>query len=326
MTWSGFVPTPENRSAWLAVRQLAAGLRSAKPRPTVPSLFLHGPTGTGKTHLVNALTNDLRQHAPNRVALLFSAGELSRVARQKPETWTLAADADLLAVEDLQHLTGSAAQTLAFVFDQRLSEQRPMVFTANVGPRQLKSVPTRLVSRLAGGLVIGLAPLGPESRNLILRREAKLRRLAVDDDVLAWLAKELTGSGRYLRGVIARLVGISRNRKGTLRLEDVQRQLGEEIQASRPTVERIAQRVGQHFHVGVRQLQSRRRTRHILLPRQIGMYLARQLTSLSLSEIGDWFGGRDHTTVLSACRRVESSLRTNPELASAVESLQAEFR
>jgi chromosomal replication initiator protein len=200
-----------------------------------------------------------------------------------------------------------------------------MIFTATAGPGRLGHLSSRLVSRLGSGLVVGLDPLGPSSRLALLQDKAQRRQLAVHPDVLAWLATHLSGGGRALEGALAKLETLVRLRSQPLDVATVAEHFHEQADAARPTVERIARRVGDCFHVEPGQLRSRGRYRNVLLPRQVGMYLARQLTDLSLDQIGAYFGGRDHSTVLHACRKVEHALGRDAMLSGAVRQLQADL-
>jgi chromosomal replication initiator protein len=200
-----------------------------------------------------------------------------------------------------------------------------VVLTALAGPRHLANLPARLASRLAGGLVVRLETLSAPSRLAVLEDRAQRRQLAVGRDVLAWLAEHLTGGGRQLEGAIARLETLARLNDQPLDVATVAEQFRTEAEVSRPTVERIVQRVGGYFRVEPRQLQSRRRSRQVLLPRQVGMYLARQLTGLSLEQIGAYFGGRDHSTVLHACRKVEQALTEDAVLSGVVRQLHSDL-
>jgi chromosomal replication initiator protein len=141
--------------------------------------------------------------------------------------------------------------------------------------------------------------------------------------VLAWLADRLTGGGRQLDGALARLEALSRMHRGRLDVATVSDYFREQVAAARPTVERIVERVGGYFHVEPRQIQSSRRLRQAMLPRQVSMYLARQLTDLSLEQIGHYFGGRDHSTVLHACRKLQKALGHDVILSGAVRQLRA---
>jgi chromosomal replication initiator protein len=338
LTFTRFVSTSENRSALLAVQKVAACLCSGREQRVVNPLYLHGPAGTGKTHLVSALVEAVTRQSPQRTVTLLQAADWEARARSSENSSAELADvlsaarqSDLLIVEDLQHWSrradGSLASLEAFVqlFDHLLAHQQQMVFTATVGPGQLFSLPLRLVSRLGCGLVVRLEALQPASRLALLQDKAQRRQLAVPRDVLVWLASNLAGGVRQLEGALVQLETLARFQPGLLDVDTVATHFREQVEAARPTVERIARRVGGYFRVEPRHLQSRRRYQKILLPRQIGMYLARQLTDLSLEQIGAYFGGRDHSTVLHACRKIEQALAGDGVLAGAVKQLHADL-
>ncbi len=332
-TFARFVATPENRAGWLAVQDFVNGAeRSAD------LLYLHGPPGSGKTHLVQALVGELTHRRPALVATVVAASDLGRVEvpglfgdeEPTPDAQPLA-DArhcDLLVVEDLQHLALPAAETLVQVIDHLQARRRPAVLTGNAGPQQLRHrgqrFPARLTNRLAGGLVVALQPLGAASRLALLQDLAQRRQLAVPTEVLRWLAAHLSG-GRQLEGAVHRLEMLARGRREPLDVPTIAATFSEHAGAGTLTVERIAERVGGYFQVRATELQSRRRLRGVLVPRQVGMYLARQLTPLSLEQIGAYFGGRDHSTVLHACRKVEAALGRDPRLSGAVRQIRAEL-
>jgi len=230
----------------------------------------------------------------------------------------------LVIVEDLQHLSGRVIEPLVRLIDRCQSRQRQLVVTATIGPAELTDLPGRLTSRLASGLVVGLVPLSPASRLTFLADRARRHNLRTSDGVLEWLAENLPGSGRVLEGALGRLETLTRVNP-ELTVSVVSETFQTEARAHRPTMERIAQCVSAYFQVETRQLQSRDRSRDALLPRQIGMYLARQLTGLSLEKIGDYFGGRDHSTVLHACRKVEQALDQDGAVSGAVRRLHADL-
>ena len=185
--------------------------------------------------------------------------------------------------------------------------------------------PARLTSRLAAGLVVGLLPLSPASRRALLQERVRQRQMKLPADVLDWLAEHFSGSVRQLDGALARLETLARMQGRPPELDAVAAAFQEDADAHRPTVERIAQRVGRHFQLDPRQLQARDRSRHVLLPRQVGMYLARKLTPLSLQQIGAYFGGRDHSTVLHACRKVEQALAQDAGLFGTMRQLSQDL-
>lgn len=325
-TFARLLAVPENRSAFVAMQELAADVVAGQPgRSTGLPVYLHGAPGTGKTSLVSALVEEVRGQRPEQVLAVFSASDWKMSASGEDPDRTLderARACDLLVVEDLQHLPRSACENLTGILDDRLGRQAAVVLTGCRGPQAL-GLPARLASRLAGGLVVALESFGKASRLALLENRAR-RQLAVGQEVLAWLAEHLT-SARQIEGTLASLEALARLSGRVPDVELVAAHFREQAEAARPTVERIVQRVGDHFRVEPRRLRSEHRGRHVLVPRQVGMYLARQLTGLSLEQIGNYFGGRDHSTVLHACRKVEEAMTRDPVLGGAVRQLHAEL-
>ena len=264
------------------------------------------------------------------MATVVPAQEFAGLFRTDPEGADLESygrapqieQSDLLIIEDLQHLPKRAAERLVGLFDERCARRSQMIFTATFGPGKIE-LPSRLTSRLASGLVVGLEPLQAASRLAVLENAAQRRQLAVSRDVLAWLARRLTGGGRQLEGALVRLEVLSRMHRGRLDVAAVAEYFREQSNVARPTMDCIVERVGHYFHVEPRDIQSGRRSRRVMLPRQVCMCLARQLTELSLGQIGRYFGGRHHSTVLHACRKLEQSLRQDTMLSGTIRQLRA---
>jgi chromosomal replication initiator protein len=327
LTFATFVAVPENRSAWAAVQDVLASVGVERARSGYNPLYIHGQAGTGKTHLVSAFAEEaIRRSAGISVNTLAAGGweVLDRLADDEnaDEADQVLHDfrsTDVLIVEDLHFLKPRHVSALTLVFDDLLRRQVQMIFTARVGPRMLE-LPTRLTSRLATGLVVGLEPLSAASRKAVLLDRAQRRQLAVNPQVLDWLAERLNG-GRQLEGALCRLEQITQKSHNPLDVDVVAAHFPEHDAICRPTVEGIARRVGSLFQVDLRLLRSEHRGRNVVLPRQVGMYLARQLTGLSLEQIGAYFGGRDHTTVLHACKKVEERLERDTVLSGTVRQL-----
>jgi len=298
-----FVPLPENRSALLAIRRLAAARRC----PFHP-LLLHGPPGTGKSHLADALHEHMAEsRSCHRIdAADWASDALAEVRR-----------CDLLIVEDVQHLRQRAEDEFAGVLDYRLSRGQATLITASCGPAHLH-LPGRLNNRLAGGLVVGLEALGRQSRRRFLARELKRRRMPFEAATVKWLADRTPGSGRQLLAAANRLQALSA--RATLPV--VQDAFRAEATAGAPTLEGITQRVSLMFRVKPRQVRGQERTPQLLWPRQLCMYLARQLTPLSLGQIGKYYE-RDQSTVRHACQKVAQALTRDAELSGLLRQLQS---
>jgi chromosomal replication initiator protein len=329
-TLTHWIETAESRSGLLAIRRVVECVSSFRKRREINPLFLHGPSGTGKTHLITSLIEETTGRRPDLVATVLAASDLGLALRPDeegtpPGIIEEANRADLLVIEDLQHLAGRAVEPLVGIIDERSRRQQQMVFTASQGPGQLRALPARLTSRLAAGLVVGLSPLSPESRRSLLRQLARRDGLTLNGEALDWVADRVAGSVRQLEGALGRLETLYRLHGRPATLPETQAAFEEDAEARQPTVERIAQRVSSLFQVETKQLKTRERSRHVLLPRQVGMYLARKLTTLSLEQIGAYFGGRDHSTVLHACRKVELALTSDPRLSGIVRQLHADL-
>jgi chromosomal replication initiator protein len=325
-TFTHWITTPENRLDRAAVWRVVGCVAGRHRRLAVNPLFLHGPVGTGKTHLVNALAASVTHRCPDLIVNLLPAADCRPDSPQQPDEWSAPArECDLLVLEDVQHLPPRAVEALVGIIDDRRARGRPMVFTASGGPGQLTGLPERLTSRLACGLVVGLEPLAAASRLTFLEDRARRRRLRVGPDVLAWLAEHVSGSARQLDGALKRLATLAELHGGPPDVTAVAEAFRTDADAARPSVERIIERVGRYFRVEPGEVCSRRRGRNALLPRQVGMYLARALTPLSLEQIGAHFGGRDHSTVLHACRKVEQALAGDTVLSGAVRQLHADL-
>ncbi len=344
-----FLPTPEQHAARSAIQTFAKSIQHDVVHGWSQPLYVHGPSGAGKTRLVTDLLRELTRDHGALVIQHVSANDWPTLLPTQPRqlqhppsvprpadddggepAWLdEARRCDVLVLEDVQHLPVRGAETLAQLLDARQARRLPTLITANAGPRQLsprgQRLPTRLTSRLAAGLVVALEPLQAPSRLRLLEEFAQRKQLAVAPDILRWLAARLTGGGRQLEGAVAQLDTLAKLQRPPLRLADIRPHFRVQVDALRPSVERIVQHVGGHFHVAPAELRSRRRLRAILVPRQIGMYLARQLTKLSLKQIGVCFGGQDHSTVLHACRKVEQTLKDDALVAGAVKQLHAEL-
>lgn len=311
---------PENRAAFDALERLLLGL-NAETDASLPSLvYLHGPTGTGKTTLIDFFRTEADDLGLD--VLVLSANALADV-----ETLP---DADVLVIEDLQHLPDRATQTMIALLEERQRCGLPMFVTADRGPANLthrgQALPNRLTNRLIAGLVVALKPLQPSSRRRLLGAFADAEQITIADEILDWLAKNLTAGGRQLHAAVRQLAALQRLQAKPLRLPDVKAHFRAQVEAQTTSVERIAERVSTCFRVSMKQMRSPARAKEIVLPRQVSMYLVRQLTGMTLENIGKYFGGRDHKTVLYACDKIEAVLKSDIALSSTIGQLEAELR
>jgi chromosomal replication initiator protein len=237
-------------------------------------------------------------------------------------------ECDLLVVEDVQYLPARANAMLATVLEERARRRLATVLTANAGPARLNSraspLPARLVSRLAAGLVLRLAPMPGHARRALLEQRVRDEGLHLEADALDWLAQRLRGA-RQVIGIVERLRLLAHLKGSSLDSSGVMTALADLNETSRVSLDRIVQHVCRFFEVDPRPLRSSRRNLAVLRPRQVSIYLARELTGLSLEQIGACFGSRDHSTVLHAFRKVQHDLAHDAQLAGALRELTSEL-
>lgn len=321
--WHDFLVLPENRVAVRAVRSICRTVRAEK-RPPANPLVLHGAPGTGKSRLVAAGVTELTT-SEGLTLQTVSAGDLARSSEDSLSDRELF-DCDLLTLEDIQHLSSRSANAMCELIDRRAARRRATIVTTNAGPAGLTHLPRRLTSRLAAGLVIQLEPLSVASRRAILADAATTKRVRLTDDALDWLAEQSTGGGvRTTLGLLQNLAQIARAFPGPLGVVEVQQTFantGQPTSSPARDVSTIVKRVATAFGLSEKELLGTSRLRGVLRPRQIAMYLSRELTGLSLPRIGAAFA-RDHTTVLHACRKVEVEIGEDASLARQVSELRA---
>jgi len=326
-TFDNFVVGKPNELAYAAARRVA----EARTVPFNP-LFLYGPVGLGKTHLMHAIAWQIKARTPKRRIIYLSAEKFMyqfvRALRTKD---TMAfkeqfRSVDVLMIDDVQFIGGREATQEEFfhTFNTLVDQNRQVVISADKSPSDLEGVEERMRSRLGWGLVADIHPTTYELRLGILQSKAEQLGTPIPAKVLEFLAHKIVSNVRELEGALNRIVAHATLVGRPVTLESTQDVLHDLLRANdrRVTIEEIQKRVSEHFNVRVTDMHSARRARAVARPRQVAMYLAKQLTSRSLPEIGRKFGGRDHTTVMHAVRRVEELKATDPSFAEDVELLR----
>ena len=325
--FSKFVVGTPNEFAYAAARRVAEA-------PSVPfnPLFLYGGVGLGKTHLMNAIAWEIQQRDPARTVMYLSAEKfMYRFVRALREQNTVDfkdqfRSVDVLMIDDVQFIGGRDATQEEFfhTFNALVDQGRQIILSADKSPSDLEGVEERLKSRLNCGLVADIHATTYELRLAILESKAEQIDIDAPQKVLEFLAHKITANVRELEGALNRVAAHTQLIGRELTLETTQEVLHDLLRANdrRVTIEEIQKRVAEHFNIRVSDMHSARRARSVARPRQVAMYLAKQLTSRSLPEIGRKFGGRDHTTVMHAVKKVDELRDHDSTFAEDVELLR----
>ncbi len=330
-TFENFVVGKPNELAHAAARRVADVAVSPNHQVPFNPLFLYGGVGLGKTHLMHAIAWHIRRYAPHRKVIYLSAEtfmyQFIKALRYKD---TMAfkdqfRSVDVLMIDDVQFISGKDATQEEFfhTFNALVDQNRQVVISADKSPSDLE-LEERMKSRLGWGLVADIHPTTYELRLGILQAKAEQRQQTVPQRVLEFLAHKITSNVRELEGALTRITAHAQLVNREITLESAQDVLHDLLRANdrRVTIEEIQKRVAEHFNIKLSEIHSARRARAVARPRQVAMYLSKQLTSRSLPEIGKKFGGRDHTTVIHAVKTIEALMVDDRTLAEDVELLR----
>jgi chromosomal replication initiator protein len=328
-TFSTFVVGKPNEFAYACARRVAD---SDRPQPGFNPLFLYGGVGLGKTHLMHAIAWAIRDRAPARVVAYMSAEKfmyrfISAIRSQNTvEFKEQLRSVDVLMVDDLQFLIGkeNTQEEFFHTFNALVDAGKQIVVSADKSPSDLSELDARLRTRLGCGMVADIHATTYELRIGILQAKAALAGMVVPQKVMEFLAHKITTNVRELEGALNRVVAHGQLVGRPITLESTQEVLHDVLRAQdrRVTIEEIQKRVAEHYNIRLTDMSSARRARAVARPRQVAMYLAKQLTSRSLPEIGRKFGNRDHTTVMHACSRIADLMQRDAAFAEDVELLR----
>jgi chromosomal replication initiator protein len=338
LTFETFIVGRSNTLAHAAAKQVATS-RRGEPLMFNP-LYIHAAVGLGKTHLLQAISWAGNNSGDRKVLYLtaerFMYGFVSALRTQTTLAFKEAVRAiDVLVIDDLQFLQGRSTQAeFCHTLNALIDAGRQVVIASDRPPADLESLDDRVRSRLAGGLVVEVGSLGEELRLEILKSRVAAARLhhpgfEVPAPVLAFVAKSVTHNGRDLEGAVNRLLAHAKLTGQPVTLEMAEREMRDLIRPAEPKrvrIEDIQRIVARQYNVSRADLLSSRRTANVVRPRQVAMYLAKVLTLRSLPEIGRRFGGRDHTTVLHAVRKIENLVGNDSALAEEIEALKRQLQ
>ncbi|MGD0026067.1 MAG: chromosomal replication initiator protein DnaA [Xanthobacteraceae bacterium] len=337
LSFETFIVGRSNTLAHAAAKQIAIS-RRGEPLMFNP-LYIHAGVGLGKTHLLQAITwagNSGDRKVLYLTAERFMYGFVSALKTQTTLAFKEAVRAiDVLVIDDMQFLQGRSTQAeFCHTLNALIDAGRQVVIASDRPPADLESLDDRVRSRLAGGLVVEIGSLGEELRLEILKSRIAVARVyhpgfEVPAPVLVFIAKSVTHNGRDLEGAVNRLLAHNKLSGQPVTLEMAEREMRDLIRPAEPKrvrIEDIQRIVARQYNVSRSDLLSSRRTANVVRPRQVAMYLAKILTLRSLPEIGRRFGGRDHTTVLHAVRKIEALTGNDHALAEEIEALKPQLQ
>ncbi len=315
----------------------AAALKVADSPGTVYNpLFIYGGVGLGKTHLINAIGNRVLQNHRNIQVIYVPAEQFTNevVAAIKNDRMTEFKEkyrnADLLLIDDIQFIANKTQTQEEFfhTFNALYEQQKQIVISSDRPPKDIQDITDRLKSRFTMGLIADIQPPSVETKIAILEKKAEFQRITLPQDVKYWLAMNVKSNIRELEGCLLKIAAHASITGMPITLEMTKEILKDTIvDKNRPiTVEYIMKTVAEEYKVKVNDLKSKKRTKEIAIPRQIAMYLARELTDLSLQDIGKHFGGKDHATVLYACKQIEKKKEKEDTFQHIIEGLKRKIK
>ncbi|MCD6679408.1 MAG: chromosomal replication initiator protein DnaA [Burkholderiaceae bacterium] len=309
LTFENFVHGKANQIAWSAALQVVE-----RPGTSYNPLFLYGGVGLGKTHLLHAVGNAIRERMPGaRVRYIHAQDyfdEMVRGIQRKSlqEFKQKYQSLDLLLVDDIQFLGGKdrTQEEFFYTFEALLTARKQLIITSDTYPKELSAFEDRLVSRFGSGLIVEIEPPELEMRVAILLKKAEQSGEKLPEEVAFFVAKNLRSNVRELEGALLRVIAFARFRSKQVTAELAKEALKDLLELNRPpiSIESIQKTVADFLKIKVADMYSKRRPAHIARARQIAMYFAKELTQKSFPEIGEAFGGRDHTTVMHAVKRI----------------------
>ncbi len=328
-TFDAFIVGNSNRLAHAASLAVAEA-----PGESYNPLFLYGGVGLGKTHLLHAIGH---QGVHTGLAVLYVSSEqftneiVNAIRYRTTEEFRAKyRSVDILLVDDIQFIAGkeSTEEEFFHTFNSLHEMSKQIVICSDRPPKAIVSLEERLRSRFEWGLIADIQPPDLETRMAILRVKADLLRYRVPDDIIAYIAGRVQTNIRELEGCLNRLMAYQQLHRTDLTM-DVARaamsSLGNDTRESRLTSKQIAEAVAEYYHISQDAMCGKQRDKHIVMPRQIAMYLIRQETQASLLEIGQLFGGRDHSTVLHACEKIERDVNLNPALRREIVAIREQL-
>ncbi|WP_132996309.1 chromosomal replication initiator protein DnaA [Sporanaerobacter acetigenes] len=331
-TFDTFVIGNSNRFAHAASLAVAEA-----PAQAYNPLFIYGGVGLGKTHLMHAIGHYILNQDPQSKVVYVSSekftNELINSIRddRNDEFRNRYRNVDVLLIDDIQFIAGKERTQEEFfhTFNALHEANKQIIISSDRPPKEIPTLEDRLRSRFEWGLIADIQPPDLETRIAILKKKAKVENINVGNDVMLYIATKIQSNIRELEGALIRIVAYSSLTNKEVTVELAEEALKDIISSSKPreiTVDLIKETVSKEFNIKIEDFNSKKRTRSIAHPRQVAMYLCRELTDLSLPKIGDEFGGRDHTTVIHACDKISTDMEDDPNFKKKVESVISQIK
>ncbi|HHY75139.1 MAG: chromosomal replication initiator protein DnaA [Bacilli bacterium] len=328
-TFDTFVIGSGNRFAHAASLAVAEA-----PAKAYNPLFIYGGVGLGKTHLMHAIGHYVLEHNPNAKVVYLSSEKftnefINSIRDNKAEDFrNKYRNVDVLLIDDIQFLAGkeSTQEEFFHTFNTLHTESKQIVISSDRPPKEIPTLEDRLRSRFEWGLITDITPPDLETRIAILRKKAKADGLDIPNEVMHYIANQIDTNIRELEGALIRVVAYSSLVNQDITVELAQEALKDIMPNTKPktvTIQDIQKVVGEHFNIRLEDFTSKKRTKSIAFPRQVAMYLSRELTDFSLPKIGEEFGGRDHTTVIHAHEKIEKLLKVDQHLQEEIKRIRS---
>ncbi|KSU81672.1 MULTISPECIES: chromosomal replication initiator protein DnaA [Fictibacillus] len=331
-TFDRFVIGSGNRFAHAASLAVAEA-----PAKAYNPLFIYGGVGLGKTHLMHAIGHYVVDHKPNaKVAYLSSEKFTNEFINSIRDNKTVEfrnkfRSVDILLIDDIQFLAGKEQTQEEFfhTFNALHEESKQIVISSDRPPKEIPTLEDRLRSRFEWGLITDITPPDLETRIAILRKKAKAEGLDIPNEVMLYIANQIDTNIRELEGALIRVVAYSSLINQDMNADLAAEALKDIIPSSKPrmiTIHHIQEIVGRHYNIKLEDFTAKKRTKSVAFPRQIAMYLARELTDNSLPKIGEEFGGRDHTTVLHAHEKISNLMVSDQQLQKSIKEIHDQLK
>lgn len=311
LTFDNFVIGKANQLAFAAATQVAE-LPGASYNP----LFIYGGVGLGKTHLIQAIGNQIKVNSPQaKICYMHAERYVSDVVRayqsnKFEEFKQYYHSLDILLIDDIQFFAGKTKtqEEFFYAFNTLIDSHKQVIMTSDTFPKEIAGLDSRLVSRFGWGLTVAIEPPELEMRVAILLKKASLGGYVLDESVAFFIAKHVNSNVRELEGALKRVEAYIKFHRRTISVETAKEALKDILiaQSRQISIDNIQKTVADYYHIKMADLLSKKRTRNLTRPRQMAMSLARELTTMSLPEIGNAFGGKDHSTVIHACKMTEN--------------------